>query len=308
MSTAPGDMQQVGCRADTPPTVSVGMPIYNGAATLRSAMDSLLAQSFGDFELIVSDNASTDGTWAMVEEYAARDARVVGLRQPLNIGANGNYSAVFRAARGRYFKWASSNDWCAPEFLERCVAHLDAHPDTVLVAPRTRLFEDMPETHADYSGDIALDDADPVARMVTLCSSLRLNNAMNGLVRTDVLRRTPLIEHYQGADVVLLMQLALLGKIELLNEPLFYRRMDAATATRLMSRDAVLRHHYPVRTWRSLFPRWRVTGGRFRALLSSGLPPTDIARALPWLLRETYWSSTQLRQDLIDALRFAVRR
>lgn len=299
---------ETGRRAAVPPTVSIGMPTYNGEATLRSAVDSLLAQSFGDFELIVSDNASTDGTWALIEEYVARDPRVIGLRQPTNIGANGNYSAVFRAARGKYFKWASSNDWCAPEFLERCVAHLEANADTVLVAPRTRLFQHSPEAHMDYPGDLFCDEADPVARFVKVCSSLRLNNVMNGLARSQMLQRTPLIAHYQSADVVLLGQIALLGKIRLLDEPLFYRRMDGATATHLMSPEAVLRHHYPVRTWRSLFPNWRVALGWFRALLSSGLRLEEISRALPWVLRMAYWRGADLRQDVVDALRYAARR
>lgn len=301
-------VQEIGRRSAVPPRLSIGMPTYNGAATLRAAIDSLLAQSFGDFELIVSDNASTDGTWALIEEYAARDTRVIGLRQPCNIGANGNYSAVFRAARGQYFKWASSNDWCAPEFLARCVAYLDAHPETVLVAPRTRLFENRPEVHTDYRGDIACEQPDPVDRFMTVGSSLGLNNILNGVVRSQALGRTRLIEHYHSADVVLVGQIALLGRISLIDEPLFYRRMDPATATRLMSAEAALRHHYPVRTWRSLFPWWRVALGWLRALLSSGLPFADMRRALPWVLRLAYWRGAELRQDLVDALRFAVRR
>lgn len=298
----------LGAKRDDPPTVSIGMPAYNAARTIRSAIESLLAQSFVDMELIVSDNASADETWSIIEEYARRDRRVVALRQPRNIGANGNYSAVARAARGRYFKWASSNDWCAPEFVVRCVAYLEKHADTVLAAPRTRLFEHTPDCYVDYDRDTAFDDEDAVTRFVRVGSCLALNNVLNGVVRTDALRRTRLIEHYPGADIVLVGHLALLGKIALLNEPLFYRRMDCESATRLMSADAIHRHHYPRNSLRSLFPAWRLASGWATAALASGLSIMDSARALSHVARMTYWMSAELRQDFADALRRPISR
>jgi glycosyltransferase involved in cell wall biosynthesis len=289
------------------PHVSIGMPAYNAERTIRASIEALLAQTFGDFELIVSDNASTDGTWAVIEDCARRDPRIVAVRQDRNIGANANYSAVFRLARGRYFKWASSNDWCSPRFLEACVSHLEAHADVVLAQPRTRLFESAPESGADYDGDVAFDADDPVERFTAAATTMRLNNAMNGVVRADALRRTRLIEHYPGADVVLVGQLALMGRIALLPERLFHRRMDGATATRLMSAEAVQRHHYPTPTLRSLFPTWRFAAGWLRAVLSSGLPFADTCRGLQRVLRMIYWKRADLRRDLGEALRYPVR-
>ena len=289
------------------PVVSIGMPAYNSAATIRSALDSLLAQTFTDFELIVSDNASTDTTWQIVEEYMRRDARVRGLRQPNNIGANANYSAVFLAARGRYFKWASSNDWCAPEFLQRCVESLEADASIVMVAPRTRLFERDLQTFTEYNGDIVCMQADAVERFVHVATQLRLNNVVNGVVRSDALRRTRLVEHYPGADVVLVGHLALQGRIELLPEAHFYRRMDQATATRMMSEQAVHRHHYPVATWRSVLPAWRLAWGWTRVALAVPLPLRDTARALRWVLRQTYWNRSNMGRDLLDLLRYRRR-
>jgi glycosyltransferase involved in cell wall biosynthesis len=280
------------------------MPAYNAERTIASSIDSLLAQTFSDFELIISDNASTDGTWAMVEDYMRRDARVRGIRQSENIGANGNYSAVFKPSRGRYFKWASSNDWCAPEFLARCVSRLDADSGIVLVAPRTRLFESSIAEYTDYEGDIACTQPNPVDRFIHVDTQLALNNVLNGLIRTDGLRRTRLIEHYRNADVVLVGHLALLGRIELLDEPMFYRRMDRATATRLMSADAVHRHHYPVKTARSLFPAWRLAMGWARAAMSAPLRFGDTLRAMGWVLRRAYWNKAEMRGDIVDVLRF----
>lgn len=290
------------------PRVTIGMPTYNSARTLRSAVDALLAQTYSDFELIISDNASTDDTWSIIGEYARCDRRVVPMRQTQNIGANGNYTAVFIAARGRYFKWASSNDWCAPDFLEKCVVHLDAHPMTALVAPRTRIFQDDPTTGRDYEHDVAFDADDAVDRFIQVWTRIALNNVINGVGRTEILRRTRLIEHYPGADVVLLSHLALLGKIQLLPDRLYYRQMDQSTATPLMSKEAVHRHHYPQRTARALFPSWRSVTGRASAVLASGLSFGDTRRALMWVLQTAYWRRESLWGDIEDAVRYAIQR
>lgn len=290
------------------PRVSIGMPAYNAEATIAESLDALLSQTWSDFELIVSDNASADRTWQIVQEYARRDPRIVPMRQDRNIGANGNYTAVFRAARGRYFKWASSNDWCAPTFLERCVRHLDAHPDAVLVAPRTRLFEENVDTFRDYADDTPYDGADPVERFLNVGESLKLNNVLNGVARSEALAKTRLIDHFPGADNVLVGHLALLGKLVLLDEPLFYRRMDRATATHLMSREAVHRHHYPAATLRSLFPAWRFVAGLAHAVFASRLGAADKRRALRFVAREAYWRRASLQRDLVHAMRALIRR
>jgi glycosyltransferase involved in cell wall biosynthesis len=285
------------------PFLTVGMPTFNSAATIRSAIDSLLAQRFGDFELVISDNASTDDTWAIVQEYTQRDPRVRAMRQARNIGANANYSAVFDRARGRYFKWASSNDWCAPDFLAQCVERLERDPELVLVAPRTRLFQSDLAQATNYSGDIACMQASPAERFIHAGTKLALNNVMNGVVRLDALRQTRLIEHYPGADTVLVGHLALLGKISLLDDRLFYRRMDAATATRMMSEAAVMRHHYPDDTWRSRLPSWRLALGWLRVALTAPVPGSEKRRALGWVLRMTYWKRAHMARDLRDLLR-----
>jgi glycosyltransferase involved in cell wall biosynthesis len=290
------------------PVVSIGMPAFNSAATIRSAIDCMLAQSFTDFELIVSDNASTDETWSIIQDYMQRDDRVRGIRQPNNIGANANYTAVFLAARGRYFKWASSNDWCAPAFLQRCIEYLEEDPSTVLVAPRTRIFQHDLESFDEYDRDLACMQPDAVDRFIDVASRMALNNVVNGVVRADALRRTRLVEHYPGADVVLVADLALGGRIALLPDPLFYRRMDKATATHLMSDQAVHRHHYPVDTWRAVLPSWRLAAARFRVVLAAGLPRRDTIRALKWVLRQTYWNRARMGRDLLDLLRYRPRQ
>ena len=96
------------------PRVSIGLPVYNGDNYLAETLDSILAQTFTDFELIISDNGSTDRTEAICRRYAAQDHRVRYVRNPSNLGAARNYKRAFELARGEYFKWNGHDDPLAP--------------------------------------------------------------------------------------------------------------------------------------------------------------------------------------------------
>src|SRR5512140_1730619 len=117
------------------PRVSLGMPVYNGERYLRGTLDSLLKQTYKDFELIISDNGSTDATQQICREYASRDPRIRYRREEVNRGAGWNYNRLVDLARGIYFKWAAHDDLCAPTYLERCVAVLDSDPSVVIAYP-----------------------------------------------------------------------------------------------------------------------------------------------------------------------------
>ncbi len=118
------------------PRVSVGLPVYNGERYLAETIEAVLAQTFSDFELIICDNASTDKTAEIAQGFAARDSRIQYHRNQTNIGAARNYNRVFELSSGEYFKWIAADDSIAPEFLERCVAALDATPDAVIAYTR----------------------------------------------------------------------------------------------------------------------------------------------------------------------------
>lgn len=104
------------------------MPVYNGAMTMRVAIESVLAQTFGDFELIIADNASTDATEAIAREYGAADARIRYVRHPENRGAFGNFIYVIEEARADLFMWAAADDWWSPDFTALNVGFLRASP------------------------------------------------------------------------------------------------------------------------------------------------------------------------------------
>ncbi len=290
------------------PKITIGMPAYNSAATIGATIESLLGQSLRDFELIISDNASTDATRDVVDAYRRRDARIRYERQPFNVGVNLNYSHVARLARGEFFKWSSSSDWCAPSFLGRCLAELEAHDDTVLVVPRTRLFRNNPDSSEDYLSDIEILDDQPTDRLRRLTSELALNNAINGLIRTSALRRTRLIESYMSADVVLMGHLALLGKFRLVNERLFYRRMEVATATSLQDHAVVRKYHYPQMGPRTLFQGGKQQLGWVRAALSAPMAPSERMRSLIYVAKMCYWGRAAYMQDLRGVWEYLAHR
>lgn len=288
--------------------LTIGMPAYNSSATIELAIESLLAQTFEDFELVISDNASADRTCEIVERYAAVDRRVRLVRQPSNIGANFNYAFVARQAKGEYFKWASSNDWCAPAMLERCVSLLDQSPDASLAHTYTRLFSQTIDDATDYVNSLSLLEAEPSARFVRLVQTMRLNNAMNGVMRVSALREAGDVRPHFGGDNVLMGRLALLGKFLEVPEYLFYRQMNEATATALRSLEEFTKHHYPTRTVRALFQNWKLQAEWIRAPFEVSIPWREQRRVLAYACRMAFWSRQRLWRDIADVPRFFLRK
>jgi len=116
------------------PTVSIGMPVYNGEKYICEALNSLMAQTFTDFELIISDNASTDGTEAICREHTAKDSRIRYVRQPENRGGHWNFNFVLKEAKGIYFTWLAFDDALEINFLGETVNYMSLHNECVLVA------------------------------------------------------------------------------------------------------------------------------------------------------------------------------
>lgn len=290
------------------PRVSIGMPIYNGALTIAETLESLLAQTFTDFEIIVSDNASTDNGVEIVKTFQQRDARIRLIQQPVNLGANGNFSAVVDAAKGDYFKWSTCSDLCSSGFLQACVELLDRHPEVVVAAPQTQLFTSNSQNVTHYTQDIELRDARPAARFQRLLETLKLNNAMNGLIRTKALRyQRPVIDHYLKADIVMVSCLALQGQFRIAPEAVFLRRMDPSTSTSLMSPEDDIKHHYPVMSSRALFPTWRLYRGWWRAVQQVPVPADDKRLAHRYILKMCNWERKEFLHDLAGGLGYFAR-
>src|SRR5436190_18601788 len=123
------------------PLVSIGLPVYNGEALLGAAIESLLSQDYRNLELIISDNCSADCTQDICREYVRQDSRVRYVRQAANNGAAANFNCLVQMARGKYFKWASHDDVCAPRFLSACVGVLESDSSIVLSFTRVTCID-----------------------------------------------------------------------------------------------------------------------------------------------------------------------
>jgi glycosyltransferase involved in cell wall biosynthesis len=210
------------------PKVSVGMPVYNGGRFLRRSVESLLQQNYDDFELIISDNASTDQTESICRELAAGDHRIRYHRNPENVGAARNYNKVFHLARGRYFKWAAHDDECHPSFLRRCVETLEQGPrSAVMVYPLAELIDEQGKVLEPVLDRISSSDPRPYRRVAHLLWSLNMCDPVFGLYKVEYLKKTQLIGPFCGADYVMLGELAMMGEILELDEVLFRLRAHA---------------------------------------------------------------------------------
>lgn len=224
----------------TAPTLSIGLPVYNGERYLAQSLEALLAQTYPDFELIISDNASTDGTAEICRAYASRDDRIRYLRQPVNIGADPNHHFVFQQARGTYFKWASDDDLYAPDLLRRCVEALEAHPEVVLAHAGDATIDEQGVVVA--TPEYRLDTANPRpwARLRSLLY-VPGGNDDYAVIRSDVIRRlAPYGSGGYGSDRVFVAGLCLQGPFFHVPETLYYRREHAQRASRGDKRERAI--------------------------------------------------------------------
>lgn len=246
------------------PCVSIGLPVYNGENYLTQTLDALLSQTFADYELIISDNASTDGTEEICRTYAARDRRIRYFRNEENLGAARNFNRVFELASGEYFKWASHDDLCAPDYLERCVEALCRDPAVVLCYTRAQAIDEHGGLLLDFDAKPRLGSGRARARFfeavcvdhprITIVPSI-----IFGLMRADTLGKTPLIGSYVSSDGVLLGELALLGRFYEVPEFLFCYRDHAQQSWKAAGgRWATQGWFDPKRAGKITFPTWRL--------------------------------------------------
>ena len=213
------------------PQLSVGLPVYNGASYLAESLEALLGQTYGDIEIIISDNASTDSTPDICQHYAQQDPRIRYFRQPRNIGLAPNHNFAVDQARGELFKWASNDDLYARDLLERCVGALNDNPDVVLAHSWTAMI--------DGSGAVTKATEYPLAtssaRAPERFRSLLLDDGGDddgGVMRTKVLRQTAMKESYHHADRTIIAELSLYGRFYQVPDWLYFRRDHPERAER----------------------------------------------------------------------------
>jgi glycosyltransferase involved in cell wall biosynthesis len=282
--------------------VSIGLPVFNGADYIKQAIDSILAQTYTNFELIISDNASTDKTQQICLDYAKRDKRIRYYRNKENIGAAANFNRVFLLSSGKYFKWAAHDDVLGPDFLLKCIEILEANPSVVLCHSKTGRINERGELTGEYDFDSKTNWAKPHNRFGDL---ILFDNdawvALFGLMRSDSLRKTQLLGSYESADRNLLAEISLVGEIYSIPETLFFRRdhPKAYTNKGYNSRHEILNWWKPNKvTSKFVFPYWTVFVEYCKSVRHIPLKRSErllcYIRIAEWLLKEG------LRLMLID--------
>jgi glycosyltransferase involved in cell wall biosynthesis len=240
------------------PLLSIGLPVYNGEQFLEETLQSILNQSFEDFELIICDNASTDETEAICRRYIEKDARIRYYRNEYNIGWALNHNKVVGLANGAYFKWIAYDDLIAPVFLEKCIEVLDQHPEVVLCYPRTQFIDVHGQPISTYADDLDLHEVAPSERFRTFFKRQGLCHLLFGVTRTDVLKRTSLMGSYIMSDRVLVGELALNGMLCELPDYLLFRRLHDGISTTINTNGDEMLEWIDPSVNRSLrLPRWR---------------------------------------------------
>src|SRR3954469_2821616 len=240
MDTSPRISAAVGATAGAPPPLCVGLPVYNGGLYLREALDTILNQTFGDFELFVSDNASTDGTPEILSDYAARDRRVSVERQSVNRGGAWNFNRVFHAAlcRGsRWFKWMSHDDVHGPDFLRLGVETLKEDPWVMSAYTGTTHIDAVGNRHWVYRDGPDFAAADPVFRWKRYFEVMP-RYPIFGVMPTQRLARTALWQTFPSSDRVLMGEMCLHGRFVEHPDPIFYRRVHRDVSYKVGMSDA----------------------------------------------------------------------
>ncbi|UCC30672.1 MAG: glycosyltransferase family 2 protein [Phycisphaerales bacterium] len=216
------------------PCVSIGLPVYNGERHVREAIDSILSQTFEDFELIISDNASTDRTTEICQTYAARDRRIKYFHNRENIGGMRNANRVFELSSGTYFKWAAHDDVLARTNLERCVEALDRDASAVLCFCDTRFIDKDSKTVGHYVVPLDCTGLSRTARFRRIVNlPVPCHGIMTyGMHRSSALKQTRLFGSYFEWDQVLIVEMALLGNFVRVPEELYWARKHRGQGSR----------------------------------------------------------------------------
>lgn len=207
--------------------MSIGIPTYNRSDLVQRAVDSALAQDHPAVEVVVSDDASTDGTEALLRGLAEQEPRLRYLRQARNVGHAPNFQAVLDAAAGEYFMWLSDDDWLDPSYVSRCLAVLAERPDHTLVCGVARYHSNG--RHVVDERPTNLLSSRPAGRVLSYLARVNVNGALYGVARRDELRRVA-FQDVVGGDWLLVAGLAARGRVRTVPTVHIHRSMDGLSS------------------------------------------------------------------------------
>jgi glycosyltransferase involved in cell wall biosynthesis len=290
------------------PRVSIGLPVYNGEKFLGKAIESILAQTFQDFELIISDNASTDRTEEISRSYATRSQRIRYVRNMENIGAAMNFNQVFHLSSSEYFKWAAHDDLHEPDFLRKCVQALDRDPTVLLAYTRAVTIYGKGGVTREWGAGKDLGSDVPHKRFREAFAPRKdpLPLPIFGVIRANVLGKTRLFGRFPASDLVLLAELALYGSFCELPEVLFLQRNHEQRAGPQLASNPhrTVAWWDPLKAGRIIFPAWRMFSAHLSSVFRAPLNMRERSRCCVELAK---WVKRN-RQPLLGDIRIAGER
>ena len=289
----------------TKPLVSLGLPVYNGENFLAETLESLLAQTYTNFEIVICDNRSTDRTAAICADFASRDSRISYFCQPKNLGAARNFDTTFERSRGQYFKWTSHDDLLEPEYLEKCLAAMEADPACVICWPHM--------DHVDENGVHIRNQEVPDLSITADSYPGRLRQLFNfqiygddvvptifGLMRRDALAKTGLWRRYTSSEEILMLELLHQGTVRQLDETLFHFRIHDASAFHANRTPAERERWFDTEKHYVLqLPVWYLLGRHYIKVSSLKMSPLSRLRCYYEITRRAVFLWRRYAGDLI---------
>ena len=280
------------------PAVSICLPVYNGENYVAAAIESILAQTFADFELIITDNASTDRTEEICRKFADADPRVRYYRNKRNIGGARNQAIAVELSRGRYVRLSAHDDRIATTHLEECVAVLEKQPDVIIAFTGTVEINEVGDVVRQYRSTRGTADR-PSRRFRELMFRDHNCDAIYGVIRSDVLRGVRPMENFIDADKVFLCRLAFHGRFVSIDRPLFYKRFHLKNWVGNW-RDRMAWYN-PDAKGKATFPNWLELFSFINAVVTAPIPLLARLRCgatlVHWVVRYT----PNLAKDLLVA-------
>jgi glycosyltransferase involved in cell wall biosynthesis len=287
-------------------SIGIGLPVYNAERYVAGAIESHLSQSFGDFELIISDNGSTDATQEICRSYAARDARIRYFREEANRGLSWNHARAFELCSGEYFRWGAADDVPSPDLLDELHRQMSAEPRIVLCVPHTRNIDAAGTVVGELPRTLDLPTDDVVERAHAVLTRGYQMVFPQGLMRRSSMLSTSRRWHYFGWDFILLFELALRGRLAQTDTGHLLRRLHDRQASRVQ-RDGRqgTREVEPSFRTRFLLPHWRWESERLRAVARAPISLADKLKVGLLVARHAWWSRDALLGDMSKSLRLA---
>lgn len=213
------------------PLVTIGLPVYNGEKYVRRALDSLLAQDYEHFELIISDNASTDRTAEICREYVGKDRRIQYYRNASNMGAIWNFRRVLEMAQGEYFMWAAHDDQWEPAFMSSLARELETHPEAgVAMSAVERIQPDGTQYDiVRYENETDPANMKHLQIAVAIAARKPYHLFIYGLFRTDLLKKALDVPPVVAGDRLFMCQMAMATKFRYVDQILYIRQMSASS-------------------------------------------------------------------------------